>query len=166
MITLLFHLSDSDITSRPTCILQSINQHHWRAKRSSQFSLRLLIITKHVYIYLTFEHTYLCLLMLLTLSWLCGRQHARIHFKQRSYCVFGLGNGIKRTPDSSVKYLESDLQVPQLQRFTMTDFLELYHNNNTTTCAHRVGACRTLWRRRQNRPQQRLRRAVIGWKFP
>ena len=64
------------------------------------------------YIFPLDRHLYL--LMLLALSWLCGRQHACIHFKQRSYCVFGFGNGIKRTSESSVKHLELELHIPQL----------------------------------------------------
>ena len=47
----------------------------------------------------------------------------RIHCKQRFYCVLGLGNSVKRTMRSFVKYPRSVLYISHL-RFTMMIVLE------------------------------------------
>ena len=75
--------------------------------------------------YLTFEHTALCLFILFTLSWSCGRPHALIQGRHFSKVVFGLGNKMNRPPCNLSGKRSSLLHVPQAHLKTMINYTGL-----------------------------------------
>ena len=69
---------------------------------------------------LTFEHIYVCLLILRAFSWINGRLHIRIQLLHFSLSTPGFANGINLAPPSLSGYRLSLRQVPWQQCFTMT----------------------------------------------
>lgn len=103
---------------RDVTLLGIVSVQH--VQRISNYWMRgYSIIWKYNERVLTLEHTYVCFVILSTLSWACGLRQHDIHRKHFSKSDFGFGNGMNFAPISFSGYLLSDLHVPYEQCFTI-----------------------------------------------